>query len=353
MQYKFIITSVLETMRLFEAHGFHVSCLVFDGASTNLSAAKVLTTGRRGRYKDEPGTHIIQPWFTNPFQPRIKVHIVICPSHQLKNMVNALFASRTQGPKDFVSLELCGEKVKQVPFGWKAIKDLYEREVDRRDKNRLRMVPGLQKSFVIRDSWTKLNVRPAKIMQQERVLAELATYAQPEYSTCPPWDSGHVMAAHTYLSACNMIFERGLLSHSKVTSNSPEALDNIMSGWSYFSRWRNSLEDLADFKPSSNKERRFLAWQTWDLLRITIFGFRGLCEDFFSRHGPNYFISPLRINGSAVESLFSRLKAYSGGKLTSINYQSARKSIIIQGDVKHPSGEGYRDVPLYHMYEHE
>ena len=41
-------------------------------------------------------------------------------------------------------------------------------------------------------------------------------------------------------------------------------------------------------------------------------GFRGLCEDFLAKN-PNSFISPVRVNGSAVESLFSSLKFIAGG----------------------------------------
>lgn len=52
-----------------------------------------------------------------------------------------------------------------VPFGWKTIQDLHSREVERRKRNEREMVPGLQESYIIRDSWTKLNVMPSKIMQ--------------------------------------------------------------------------------------------------------------------------------------------------------------------------------------------
>ena len=50
-------------------------------------------------------------------------------------------------------------------FGWKAIIDLYARECQRREKGHARIVPKLRETYVLRDSWTKLNVLPAKIMQ--------------------------------------------------------------------------------------------------------------------------------------------------------------------------------------------
>ena len=42
---------------------------------------------------------------------------------------------------------------------------MLNREVERMKKNELVQVPGLRENFVYRDSWTRLNVKPAKIMQ--------------------------------------------------------------------------------------------------------------------------------------------------------------------------------------------
>lgn len=42
---------------------------------------------------------------------------------------------------------------------------MFNRECERADKGVARMVPKLREVHIIRDSWTKLNVAPAKIMQ--------------------------------------------------------------------------------------------------------------------------------------------------------------------------------------------
>lgn len=60
----------------------------------------------------------------------------------------------------------------------------------------------------------------------------------------------------------------------------------------------------------------------FDLLRIDIYAFKLFC-DHFSKY-PHHFISPLRISGSAVETLFSQYKHNSGGKLDAVNYPIAR-----------------------------
>ena len=52
-----------------------------------------------------------------------------------------------------------------VAFGWEPIEDMLHREVQRRQSNQLPRVPGLKENFVFRDPWTRLNVKPAKIMQ--------------------------------------------------------------------------------------------------------------------------------------------------------------------------------------------
>ena len=73
-------------------------------------------------------------------------------------MVNALFSSKPGGTKQF-------KRVNEAEFGWKAITDLYTRELIRVSKSQARMVPRLREAHCLRDSWTKLNVLPAKIMQ--------------------------------------------------------------------------------------------------------------------------------------------------------------------------------------------
>ena len=67
---------------------------------------------------------------------------------------------------------------------------------------------------------------------------------------------------------------------------------------------------------------------------------------FLTQH-PDRFISPLRVSGSAVESLFSRYKRSAGGKLDAINYPISRAAQLIKQTVSsHHSGESYRNQSL-------
>ena len=84
----------------------------------------------------------------------------------------------------------------------------------------------------------------------------------------------------------------------------------------------------------------------WDLLRIDFYGFTAFCKWFFAAY-PTYFVSPLRISGSAVESLFSQYKHIAGGKLDAVNYTTARGAHLMKQIVsEHHSGTDYRDQSI-------
>ena len=72
-------------------------------------------------------------------------------------MINALHSSKESGTKAFIH--------KGSLFGWIDIYKMWMRECNRREKGIPRMVAKLRETRIIRDSWTKLNVSPAKIMQ--------------------------------------------------------------------------------------------------------------------------------------------------------------------------------------------
>ena len=57
-------------------------------------------------------------------------------------------------------------------------------------------------------------------------------------------------------------------------------------------------------------------------------GFIGLCSDFLVRN-PGYFIKPIRINRSVIESLFGRSNYNSGGNLFSANYRNCVAKLVI------------------------
>ena len=86
---------------------------------------------------------------------------------------------------------------------------------------------------------------------------------------------------------------------------------------------------------------------SWDMLWIDVQGFTEFCQDFLSRHG-THFVSPLRLSGSAVESILGQVKYSIGGKLDAASYQVARAAFLTKQAVEwHHCGKDYRDVPLH------
>ena len=84
-------------------------------------------------------------------------HDVTLQLHFFMQLVSVLYSSKQGKTKDFV----CNG----VKFGWSTIEELFEREMQRVQSGSLKRVPGLKESYVHRDIWTRLNVKPAKIMQ--------------------------------------------------------------------------------------------------------------------------------------------------------------------------------------------
>ena len=57
----------------------------------------------------------------------------------------------------------------------------------------------------------------------------------------PPVDAGTATETLEYLEACNLLFERGFLSHDRVRSMNADVIQNISKGFSYFTEWLDSL----------------------------------------------------------------------------------------------------------------
>ena len=84
----------------------------------------------------------------------------------------------------------------------------------------------------------------------------------------------------------------------------------------------------------------------WDLLRVCVYGFKSFAANFLEKY-PDHFISPVRLSGSAVETLFSQFKHTAGGKLSATNYANTQAAHLIKHCVTaHHSSVGYRDATL-------
>ena len=91
----------------------------------------------------------------------------------------------------------------------------------------LTRVPKLKESYIIRDSWTRLNVLPSKVMQQDEVISELIEHARKVSS---PQDS----ACSKYLSALNDIFERTILGEKNQSLRTQWLCNAALGRWVHF-----------------------------------------------------------------------------------------------------------------------
>ena len=83
-------------------------------------------------------------------------------------MIAALYSSRIGATKQFYK--------NGVYIGWETIEDVFRLDLRRAKDGLSRRVPQLKYSHVVRDSWTRLNVLPAKIMQVNRTLPVFIIY---------------------------------------------------------------------------------------------------------------------------------------------------------------------------------
>ena len=155
----FLTGCLFETMRALHAYDFRIICLACDGASTNMTVLKH-TLGITGTFPIDTEFRL-NVSFDNPFETGMKCHWIICRAHQLKNLVFALHSSRPTGAKYFIRND--------IHFGWSDIVVMKVRDDQRFKDGQLRFVQGLLQSYIERDSWIRLNVKPAKILQQEQV----------------------------------------------------------------------------------------------------------------------------------------------------------------------------------------
>ena len=83
-----------------------------------------------------------------------------------------------------------------------------------------------------------IGVHYLETLQQEEVLSELYSYS---HQTPAPRDSVSAKLTLHYLEACNKLFERGLLSHDKVTSSTCQVIVNIEEGYQFFTKWLDEI----------------------------------------------------------------------------------------------------------------
>ena len=128
-------------------------------------------------------------------------------------MIAALYSSRDLGTKQFT--------LDNSSFGWKhnlltCIKEKFLELKTMKYKEY-----HLLASHVLRDKWTRLNVKAAKIMQESHVISELKEYSDSHRN------DRSLLSTIQYLEACSKNFENGLLSHDKISLGHRDVIESM------------------------------------------------------------------------------------------------------------------------------
>lgn len=252
-----LLPCILESLRTLNSYGFSTSVLVCDGASSNLAVIKKTVGQDTFSYniEDADKGYQVNPSFENPFWPGHRIYWMICPSHELKSLINSLYSSYPSRTKCF--------QRNGVGFGWQNLIDMHQREIQRQKNGLLRYIPKMHASYITRDAWTKLNVKPAKIMQQPQLLSELYAHSHNSSEFLPSRESAY--ECYLYLRACSQLFENGFLSKGRVFSPVDKEIGSVKEGYQYFADW---LTEILKKDPQINlkapKQKEFLSWQKRD-----------------------------------------------------------------------------------------
>ncbi len=130
---------------------------------------------------------------------------------------------------------------------------------------------------------------------------------------------GAVEACISYLEAMRNMFEQGTLSKIPIASPNAPPIRNMEKSMEFVKHWHNQVHRKGAFERRIDQSRAFWANETFDNFRYLYYGMKKLVDAFVERF-PSYYLVLHRISGSSVESLFSALRYYSSGNLTSINY---------------------------------
>ena len=322
----------------------------------------------------------------------LSMFFIICPAHEMKNLINALHHSQardtrsfcygpaTSHPSDSTRVGTMGS------FGWQPIHAIFKKDNNNANRGIPRRCPRLTQDTVDRPAFFKMNVGGALAVTHGDVAAAIRT------------DHPEAARAAEYLDAIRAIYTYGLMfkrlsfgsadssfltsqpqsqpssqpesispsssessqSTTKTTAQAPaktldpisdpitddenmpdddaiQSMGTLLDGFSFFVRWRENLVAHVHDFDKDHDDPRFLSPVTYFLLACSVHGFRGFCLDFFRRHGNyQYRLYPVRFTGSALELFFCNMRQMRGtkGALTEAQYQSNVAAYVVNQETK-------------------
>ena len=124
------------------------------------------------------------------------------------------------------------------------------------------------------------------------------------------------------------------MSDKPLSSPNDAQLLEIKDVKDWFTGWKSGLRDL--YPQGKEVSSRFISWQTFDDVCMTVDGLCALIEyiaseQFHVLHGPGYYIVPKRLNQNIIESHFSMRRAACGGStnMTAVTYAYNNQRLIL------------------------
>jgi hypothetical protein len=225
----------------------------------------------------------------------------------------------------------------QITF--KHVIQSYNRDLARIRAGGISHLPRFNDDVVFKNSWNCMSVANNKVLVHGPLTADMRAHMrQTQDFQCSK--------SVEYLNKSEALFRDIFLNKGRrIFSMEDLAFNVIDDALDWFSAWKRNVDSAAARLnlTASDKNTLFLAWQTFDLLRVLLYGFKEYCRFFFEKYGhvrPRPFISPIRMTGSALELIFCILKQMKGaaGMMNEAKMEDALATLVMQkvtGDTRH------------------
>ena len=195
-----------------EAAGFKVDAFICDGCSVNVTVVKQFLLDNNGTID------LSKPVIPHPVDENRFLVFIMCNSHVLKNIRNALFNPKRNMTKD--QLKICCS----------ALRDIYFNDLKRVDSGQFKLCPTLTYNCLWLTSWSKMSVPFAKRVFDERVIAQIKVLNGTEGKYFEQFDS-----LVGYLESVWTIFTRCLLNKKlKVKDRQHRFVVDLVNALDYF-----------------------------------------------------------------------------------------------------------------------
>ena len=349
-----LLSQMMHVVCGYEKIGVKIYGIVCDAGGSNRGLFKLLRDGLKlvlvGVERVTPG----YVKFKNPFDPTRQIAFFNCSTHNLKNMRNALLDSDFRGKRNF---QLDG-----VAFGWKHIREIYDRDREREKKGKTVAETHLKFAAVNPDQWEKMDVALALSIFHQDTISEQALHIATglgkresflEWSrvrpTNPTFDSAfhsnfvslhrHQMEflknempkqfsqdtpwkskLHTleYSVATATLFNELFMNKGKkiTKQNLEDVRSHVDEALAFFGRWHTAHEIALAAERCKEEKYRELKMESHFLSKITYGNVRTAIDGFLEYaylvlndpNGPDY-VPFLHSNSSVLEALFSQIRS--------------------------------------------